>query len=176
MIGIALVVASCLATSPPDHTKVIPTEASEGPRDAAAHYSLALALHRRAVESGLPVDEPKGLADMLKPGQIAVSIKVNPESLKGGAVLPGSRADVISTVERGGAVSTTFLLQDVLVLAVGDELKREPGKKPANRAVTLAATNFGLFEPTGEGFRVRELAPGVTLDEVRAATGCAVAG
>ena len=46
----------------------------------------------------------------------------------------------------------------------------------ARGVVTLAATNFGLFEPTGEGFRVRELAPGVTLDEVRAATGCAVAG
>jgi 3-oxoacid CoA-transferase B subunit len=46
----------------------------------------------------------------------------------------------------------------------------------ARGVVTLAATNLGLFEPRGEGFRVRELAPGVTLDEVRAATGCAVAG
>jgi len=44
----------------------------------------------------------------------------------------------------------------------------------ARGVVTLAATNLGLFEPTGEGFRVRELAPGVTLDEVRAGTGCAV--
>jgi 3-oxoacid CoA-transferase B subunit len=45
----------------------------------------------------------------------------------------------------------------------------------ARGVVTLAATNLGLFEPTGEGFRVRELAPGVTLEEARAATGCPVA-
>ncbi|GAA0583575.1 3-oxoacid CoA-transferase subunit B [Craurococcus roseus] len=41
----------------------------------------------------------------------------------------------------------------------------------ARRVVTLAATNYGLFKPEGEGFRVLELAPGVALDEVRAATG-----
>jgi len=33
------------------------------------------------------------------------------------------------------------------------------------------ATNYGLFEPTGEGFLMREIAPGFTVDEVRAATG-----
>jgi 3-oxoacid CoA-transferase B subunit len=41
----------------------------------------------------------------------------------------------------------------------------------ARRVVMLIATNYGLFEPAGEGFRVRELAPGLALDEVRAATG-----
>jgi 3-oxoacid CoA-transferase B subunit len=45
----------------------------------------------------------------------------------------------------------------------------------ARGVVTRAATDLGLFEPIGEGFRVRELAPGVTLEEVRAATGCPVA-
>jgi 3-oxoacid CoA-transferase B subunit len=40
--------------------------------------------------------------------------------------------------------------------------------------VTLVATDLGLFAPTGEGFAVRDLAPGVTLDEVRAATACPV--
>jgi 3-oxoacid CoA-transferase B subunit len=44
----------------------------------------------------------------------------------------------------------------------------------ARGVVTLAATNLGLFEPAGEAFRVRDLAPGVTLEEVRAATGCPV--
>jgi acyl CoA:acetate/3-ketoacid CoA transferase beta subunit len=33
------------------------------------------------------------------------------------------------------------------------------------------ATNYGLFEPTGKGFRLREIAPGLTVDEIRAATG-----
>ncbi len=42
----------------------------------------------------------------------------------------------------------------------------------ARGVVTLACTNYGLFEPTGEGFRVRELAPGVGLEAAQAATGC----
>ena len=41
----------------------------------------------------------------------------------------------------------------------------------ARRVVTLIATNYGLFEPAGEAFRVLELAPGLALDGVRAATG-----
>ncbi len=41
----------------------------------------------------------------------------------------------------------------------------------ARGVVTLVATDLGLFEPAGEGFRVRELAPGVGMDAVRAATG-----
>jgi 3-oxoacid CoA-transferase B subunit len=41
----------------------------------------------------------------------------------------------------------------------------------ARGVVTLVATNYGLFEPTGDGFRLREIAPGLTLDEIRATTG-----
>ena len=44
----------------------------------------------------------------------------------------------------------------------------------ARGVVTLVATDLGLFAPTGEGFVLRDLAPGVTLDEVRAATACPV--
>ena len=40
--------------------------------------------------------------------------------------------------------------------------------------VKLVATNWGLFEPAGEGFRVRELAPGIGLEAARAATGAAL--
>ncbi len=46
----------------------------------------------------------------------------------------------------------------------------------ARGVVTLVATDLGLFAPTGEGFAVRDLAPGVTLEEVRAATACPVSG
>ena len=42
----------------------------------------------------------------------------------------------------------------------------------ARRVVNLVATNFGLFEVTREGLALREIGPGVTVDEVRAATGC----
>jgi len=38
--------------------------------------------------------------------------------------------------------------------------------------VDLVVTNFGLFEITREGFALREIAPSVTVDEVKAATGC----
>jgi acyl CoA:acetate/3-ketoacid CoA transferase beta subunit len=41
----------------------------------------------------------------------------------------------------------------------------------ARGVVTLVATNYGLFAPTGTGFRVVELAPGMSFEEVRAATG-----
>ena len=42
----------------------------------------------------------------------------------------------------------------------------------ARGVVKLVATNYGLFEPIGDGFRLREIAPGLTLDEVRASVGC----
>jgi len=40
----------------------------------------------------------------------------------------------------------------------------------ARGVVTLIATNYGLFEPGGKGFRLRELAPGIDLDELRSGT------
>jgi 3-oxoacid CoA-transferase B subunit len=40
--------------------------------------------------------------------------------------------------------------------------------------VTLVATNYGLFAPAGEGFRVRETAPGVSGEDIRRATGAAL--
>jgi 3-oxoacid CoA-transferase B subunit len=42
----------------------------------------------------------------------------------------------------------------------------------ARGVVDLVATNFGLFEITPNGLALREVAPGVTVDEVKAATGC----
>ncbi len=42
----------------------------------------------------------------------------------------------------------------------------------ARGVVNLVVTNFGLFEVTKEGMALKEIAPGVTVDEVRAATGC----
>lgn len=40
----------------------------------------------------------------------------------------------------------------------------------ARGVVTLVSTNYGLFEPTGDGFKLREIAPGFTVDEIRAST------
>ena len=41
----------------------------------------------------------------------------------------------------------------------------------ARGVVKLVMTDLGLFEPTGEGFRILEIAPGFTFDEVAALTG-----
>ena len=42
----------------------------------------------------------------------------------------------------------------------------------ARGVVNLVATNFGLFEITKQGIALREIALGVTVEEVRATTGC----
>jgi len=42
----------------------------------------------------------------------------------------------------------------------------------AKGAVDLVVTNYGLFAITPDGMALREIAPGVTVDEVTAATGC----
>ena len=41
----------------------------------------------------------------------------------------------------------------------------------ARGVVKLVATNYGLFEPAGDGFRLRELAHGISFEEAQAATG-----
>jgi 3-oxoacid CoA-transferase subunit B len=46
----------------------------------------------------------------------------------------------------------------------------------ATRVVSLVITDLGVFEPTGHGFRVLELAPGVARERVEAATGAPVTG
>jgi 3-oxoadipate CoA-transferase, beta subunit len=40
--------------------------------------------------------------------------------------------------------------------------------------VTLVMTDLGLFQPTGEGFRILEIAPGFSLEEIQALTGAPV--
>jgi 3-oxoacid CoA-transferase B subunit len=41
----------------------------------------------------------------------------------------------------------------------------------ARGVVTLVATNYGLFQPASTGFRLLEIAPGLSVDEIRATTG-----
>ena len=38
--------------------------------------------------------------------------------------------------------------------------------------VDLVITNYGLFEITPEGMALKEIAPGLSVDEVKATTGC----
>jgi 3-oxoacid CoA-transferase B subunit len=41
----------------------------------------------------------------------------------------------------------------------------------ARGVVTLVMTNYGLFQPTATGFLIREIAPGLTVEEIREKTG-----
>jgi 3-oxoacid CoA-transferase subunit B len=41
----------------------------------------------------------------------------------------------------------------------------------AARVVSLVITDYGVFEPTGDGFRIVELAPGITREHAAASTG-----
>ena len=41
----------------------------------------------------------------------------------------------------------------------------------AEGVVKLIVTDLGVFEPAGEAFRMREIAPGFTVEEVQALTG-----
>jgi 3-oxoacid CoA-transferase B subunit len=42
----------------------------------------------------------------------------------------------------------------------------------ARGVVNLVVTNFGLFEITKDGMALKEIAPGVSVGEIKAATGC----
>jgi len=44
----------------------------------------------------------------------------------------------------------------------------------ARGVVKLVVTDLGLFEPVTEGFLLREIAPGVDVDEIKATTGCRI--
>jgi len=84
-----------------------------------------------------------GLAANLPPGMRATALKVNPESLSGGFVLPGTRVDVVSTTSDGGEPISQIILQDMLVLAVDQQSNFEPTEKGTTmlgNTVTLAVT------------------------------------
>ncbi len=84
--------------------------------------------------------EQQTIADQLQPGQRAVAVKVNAESLAGGFVLPGTRVDVICTT-RGSEPSSKVVLQNMLVLAVDMQSDRNPEQRAMiGQTVTIAAT------------------------------------
>ncbi|HVS38331.1 MAG TPA: Flp pilus assembly protein CpaB [Gemmataceae bacterium] len=106
-------------------------------------------LLRHSLDEQLPVtpddlatDATGGLFTKLKPGMRAVAIRVTPESLVGGFVLPESRVDVMFIKKRGDVDSDTqIILQNMLVLAV-DQINQRADDKPTmlGTTATLAAT------------------------------------
>ncbi|MCB4823024.1 3-oxoacid CoA-transferase subunit B [Roseicella aerolata] len=83
----------------------------------------------------------------------------------------------------GGAMDLAACAQRVFIILEHVTRKGEPRlvrqcslPVTARGVVTLVATNYGLFAPSGEGFAVRELAPGISLEAARAATGAPLFG
>ncbi len=78
----------------------------------------------------------------------------------------------------GGAMDLAACAKRVFIILEHVTRKNEPRlvtacalPVTARGVVTLVSTNYGLFEPTGTGFLLREIAPGLTVDEIRATTG-----
>jgi pilus assembly protein CpaB len=82
-----------------------------------------------------------GLQAVLPEGMRAMAIRVNPESLVGGFVLPGSKVDIVATT-REGETQAQLIMQDMLVLAVDANDTRDPerGRNMMGSTATLAVT------------------------------------
>lgn len=82
-----------------------------------------------------------GLSATLLPGSRAVAIRVSPECLAGGFVLPNSRVDVLHTLRRNGEESvTSTILQNMLVVAVDMNPTSDPERQAMlGNTVTLSA-------------------------------------
>jgi pilus assembly protein CpaB len=80
-----------------------------------------------------------GIYANLQPGQRAIAIRVNPEVLAGGFVLPGSRVDFISTYTGPqGELQAETIMQNVLILAVDQVTNREDKQAMLASTVTVA--------------------------------------
>lgn len=98
-------------------------------------------------------DERRDLSSLVRPGMRGVTIQANVQSSFGGLLRPGDRVDVLlsysgsaPTAGAGGGSVTIPLLQNVLVLAAGQNLGSSTGTRGSSSSgmvinnVTLSAT------------------------------------
>jgi pilus assembly protein CpaB len=110
---------------------------------------------RAAIQDDLLTKEQRSIIDNLVTGQRLIAVKVNPESLAGGFVLPGTRVDVICTT-RNNDPTSRIVLQNMLVVAVDMQDSRNPEQKSMiGQTVTLVAspeeaTRLSLASAIGE--------------------------
>jgi 3-oxoacid CoA-transferase B subunit len=78
----------------------------------------------------------------------------------------------------GGAMDIASCAQQVFAILEHTTRDGQPRLLPktnldvtAPGCVTLVMTDLGLFKPTGSGFRILEIAPGYSVEEVQAVTG-----
>jgi pilus assembly protein CpaB len=108
-----------------------------------------------------------GLQSLLPKGMRAITVAVDETSGLAGLLVPGSRVDVVSTLNGANKDETiaTTIVQDVLVQAVGQRLAQAPAEKdaPAARTVTLVVTprDAQAIELAGSMGRTRLLLRGM---------------
>lgn len=94
---------------------------------------LASELAERGSGAGLPIIIPEG--------KRALSIRVDEVIAVAGFVIPGTRVDVLLTLERNGEPRTQVILQNMTVLAAGQVVQRdEEGNPMSVSVVTLLVT------------------------------------
>jgi 3-oxoacid CoA-transferase subunit B len=102
--------------------------------------------------------------------QISVSGDLANWAVPGGKVLGiGGAMDLAS-----GAKRIIAMMQHVTKKNEHKLVKACDYPLTATKVVSLVITDLGVFEPTGDAFRLVELAPGVTREQVVAATGAPV--
>lgn len=91
-------------------------------------------------------DETLGLTRIIPEGHRAVTVAVNEVAGVAGFVKPGDRVDVLCTIPGVGSEPsrTSTVLQDVLVLAMAQDMDRDKDGKPkVTTSATLAVTPEG---------------------------------
>jgi pilus assembly protein CpaB len=94
---------------------------------------LSTELAEKGSGAGLPIIIPEG--------ERALSIRVDEVIAVAGFVVPGTRVDVLLTLEQGGEPRTQVILQNMTVLAAGQVVQRdEEGNPMSVGVVTLKVT------------------------------------
>lgn len=94
---------------------------------------LASELAEKGSGAGLPIIIPEG--------KRALSIRVDEIIAVAGFVIPGTRVDVLLTIEQNGDARTQVILQNMTVLAAGQTVQRDDEGNPMNvGVVTLLVT------------------------------------
>ncbi len=129
---------------------------------------LATKLADKTAGGGLPILIPEGMR--------AVSVKVDEVIGVAGFVVPGTRVDVLVTLEReegeGEETMTRVVLQDIRALAAGQTVQRDPEGKPQTvPVITLLVSPEDAERLTLASTEGRiQLALRNTLDSSRSAT------